>query len=357
MKLEQDTIFKWVQMAAHSADKLVLISPFFTLRDDIRATLESIPRLQILIGDEFATNNPIPIERLSELDSIDVRCIYRSDLKRRLHAKVFFAVEQSGRCRALVGSANFTVSGLTKNEEQAISLDSRYEADRETLKQIELWVGKLESIASEIDWVKAKQEYESAPNPTFSYEDFCVYRQDQIQNYWILKTTEGSTGRSRWKEFVTESVLSIGWLDVVEIMAEQHGIEPNEYEIENLRDAAATWANRAKDSRRAIHAANMLHHFSRKFAIGDRVILCRGYGPNQNADVTLYGLAIVNSEAFDDRNSTWWRLKRHGVFWRKDLEIPKATFVDAFGRKSLLQTIHKISESEYEEFCRRIQDT
>ncbi len=356
MKLEHRSIFDWLKTVARRADRFIVISPFFSVNDDIKELLVSIPQLQILIGDEFATNNPIPLMELSTLDSTEVRCIYRHELKRRLHAKVFFAIENSGRCRALVGSANFTVSGLRRNEEQAISLDSDCVSEREILKQIKQWIDELVSFASEIDWEKAKQEYERAPNPSFSYEDFCAYRQDQARNYWILKTTAGNTGPSQWKEFVKERVVSIGWLDVVAIMADQRGMEPGEYEVEHLNSAAATWSDRDPGAGDPKHAANMLCCFTKEFAIGDRIILCRGYAANQSADVCLYGLAIVDGGVFDDRGSDWWRLKRHSVIWRKDLSVPKSVYVNTLGRGSLLQTIHKISKEEYEEFCRQIHD-
>ena len=354
MKLEHCSIYSWLKTTAQGADEFIVISPFFSMSDDITTLLESIPRLQILIGDEFATNNLAPLMGLSELDSTEVRCIYRQKLDRRLHAKVFYAIAKSGRIRALVGSANFTVNGLTKNIEQAISLDSDCVSDRETLIEIRQWIDELLSFASGIDWVKAKEEYERAPNPTFTYEDFCAHRQDQDQNCWVLKTTVGSTGPSRWEEFVKEQVLSIGWVDVVEIMADQRGIDPGEFEIESLVDAAATWADREQDAGNPNHAANMLYCFTREFTIGDRVILCSGYAPNQYADVYLYGLAIVDGNIFDDRASDWWRLKRRSVLWRKDVYIPKAVFVNALGNGSLLQTIHKISKNEYEEFCHQI---
>ena len=356
MRLETDSILNWVQVAARRADRFIIISPFFTLRDNIRTLLESIPRLEILVGDEFATNNPIPLMKLSELDSTDVRCIYRQQLTRRLHAKVFFAIENSGRCRVLVGSANFTVSGLTRNIEHAISLDSDCVSDREILTNIKQWIDDLMLFASEIDWENAKHEYEGATNPTFSYDDFSAYLQDQTKNYWVLKTSEGSTGRSRWEEFVKENVVSIGWRDVVEIMADRFKIEPNNYQIKTLRNAGDVWANRDERAGHPKHAANMLYCFTQEFAIGDRVILCRGYSSNQVADVRLYGLAIVNGNVVDHRNSDWWRLKRPSVIWRKNIEIPRDIFVNALQRESLLQTIHKISKREYEEFCRLIRD-
>ena len=268
---------------------------------------------------------------------------------------MFFAVEKSGRCQALVGSANFAVSGLTRNEEQAVSLDSDCESDRPILVQVENWIDELNKWASKIDWERAKREYEEAPNPGVSGEDFDAYRRDEARNYWVLKTTEGSKGRSRWPEFVREQVVSIGWNDIVEFMADEYSTEPNEYAIEVLNAAAGAWAEDLEDPGDPAHAARMLHCFAREFSKGDRIILCRGYGPNQRADICLYGLAVVDGEVFDDRSRDWWWLKRRAVFRREDREIPKDVFVDALGKGSLLKTIHRISEDAYEEFCRQIQ--
>ena len=152
-----------------------------------------------------------------------------------------------------------------------------------------------------------------------------------------------------------EELLAIGWNDIVEIMADEYEMEPNEYDIEALNAAAGAWAADLQYRVDSRHAAKMLHWFSREFSIGDRIILCGGYGANQSVDVRLYGLAVVDGEVVDDRSREWWRLKRRAVFRRKDRKIPKDVFVDALGLGSLLHTIHRISEDEYEEFCRQIQ--
>ena len=339
MELQGDRVYKWVETVANRAERFIVVSPFFTMDGRIRELLESIPSLQVVIGDEFSTNNPMPLKELSELESTDIRCIHQHDLGKRLHAKVFFAIEKSGRCQALVGSANFTVRGLTRNEEQAVSLDSDCDSDRSVLEQIERWVGELDKYASDIDWEWAKRQYE---------DGFDAYRRGQDRNYWVLKTTAGRKGSSRWEDFVRERVVSIGWEEVVEIVASEHAMGPNKYDMETLNAAAST----AGYSR---HAAKTIYWFSRKFSIGDRIILCRGYSPNQSADVHLYGLAIVDGEVFDDRTGDWWRLKRRAVLRCKDRDVPKDVFVNSLGKRSLLSTIHRISEGEYEEFCRQIQ--
>ena len=232
----------------------------------IRALLESIPDLRILIGDEFSTNNPIGLRELS--DSSDIRCIYRQGHKKRLHAKVFLAVEKSGRRQALVGSANFTVSGLTLNTEQAVSLDSDCEFDRPIIDQLEHWVEEVDKHAGEIDWGQALREYAKGPNPGLSGDDFFSYRRDQARNHWVLKTTEGRDGPSRWQDFTRERVIAIGWSEIVEIVADEYLMEPNEYTLEALNSAASAWATPFRDRGDPRHAARMLYWFSREFSIG-----------------------------------------------------------------------------------------
>lgn len=357
MKLEGDSIYRWVERVAGGAEKFVIVSPFFSTSAETRRLLESVQNLQILVGDEFSTNNPKHLMELSERESADIRyvCRYMGGLENRLHAKVFYGVEASGRRRALVGSANFTVSGLRKNKEQAVSFDSDRESDRAILDRIERWIEELDNRAKKIDWEWAKREYERSAVPHFPTDDFEGYRQGQAKSYWVLKTTEGSYGKTRWQDFVRERVVSIGWVDIVEIVSDEDGIQPTEYTLETLRAAADKWAKGLTYRVRAGHAARMLHKFSREFSIGDRIILCKGYSAKQTADVRLYGRAVVDGEVVYHAASDWWRLKRRAVFRCEDRRIPKDVFVSALGKGSLRYTIHRIEKEEYEEFCRQIQ--
>ena len=357
MKLEGDNIFEWVETVAMRAERFIVVSPFFTTNGKIIRLLKFPRDLKILIGDEFSTNDPGPLERLSELESRDIRCVYkyRGDFDKVLHAKVFYAVESSGRQRALVGSANFTVSGLSRNKEQAVSFDSDCKDDGAILEAIERWIDELDKYAEKIDWEEAKMKYERNAIPHFPTDDFDAYRRGQAENHWVLKTTRGSRGPSHWEDFCREGVVSIGWEDVVEIATDEYGVQPNEYTLDTLNAAADQWAEGLSYRVNTGNAARMLHKFTSEFSIGDRIILCRGYGDTQTVDVLLYGLAVVDGDAVYHAASKWWKLKRRAVLQREEREIPKDVFVNALGKGSLRSTIHWISEDEYEEFRRRIQ--
>ena len=357
MTLLGDGIWGWIQAVASTADQLFIVSPFFSINSQLKSLLKSVPRLQLVVGDEFSTNNPRDLEALAALSSTDVRCIYAEpDGTKRLHAKVFYATDARGRRQALIGSANFTVSGLSRNIEHAVAFDSDCETDAPVLDQIKRWIDKLRASASDIDWERAKEQYEKSPNPSFPIRDFDSYLRSRARNYWVLKTTEGSHGISRWDEFVNERVISVGWNDIVEIVRREVGIQPREYLRETLTAAAETWAAGEKDCGDPTHAAKILHWFCQEVSQGDRVIVCRGYAANREAAVRLYGLAIVDGDPFYDSDSNWWRLKRSAVIRRIETDVDKDVFVNAIERKSLLQTMHWIDKSEYEEFSRRIQD-
>ena len=352
--LGHDKIGNWVDSVARRCEEFIIVSPFFSIDSRLKSLLTSISRLQILVGDEFSSNNPEPLKELAGIASNDVRCLYKEHLQRRLHAKVFVAIERSGRSQALVGSANFTVSGITRNEEQAVSLDSNVDTDRPMLDQIKHWIDELQDTAASIDWELARRQFESSANSRLPNFDFDSYRRNETQNYWVLKTTEGSTGRSRWREFVRERVVSIGWTDLVRIIENEHNLQPFEYTYPFLRAAAEQW-DRARASKvRQAHSAKTLYWFCREFSRGDRLIVCRGFAANQTSDIHLYGLAIVDGDVYGDFASDWWLLKRPAVFMRMEVDIPKSTFEYTLNKRSLLQTIHRISQEEYEAFRRRI---
>lgn len=353
MNLQGRNIFSWVASAARPATRFVIISPFFRVNMPIESLLNSVRALQIIVGDEFSINDPRPLRRLSKRASRSVTYIDTKEFGSRLHAKVFYAAEPSGRRRALVGSANFTVSGLTKSEEQAVSFDSDCKSDRPLLREIELWIDELAKSACDIDWNRAERQYQGSPDPNHSSDGFDTYLRHRAQNFWVLKTTAGSAGRCYWPEFIEERVISIGWDDIVRIIGDEAGLEPHEYTYEALYAAAVQSIDRGHVSGSPHHAANMLHCFSRKFSTGDRIIVCNGYNSGQKRDVRLFGLAIVDGDARDDRPSDWWRLKRPAVLEPMEIDLPKDVFVTTLGKRSLRQTIHRVTEQQYESFSRR----
>lgn len=354
MNLQGDKIGHWVKTVAEKADKFIIVSPFFSVNTEIRSWLAGIPDLQILIGDEFSVNNPDTLQKLSENSSTDLRCIYNAPDGKRLHAKVFFATEASGRCQALVGSANFTVSGLTKNKEQAVSFDSNNETDQPILEQIRKWIGNLKDSALCVDWEQARMENQKFRNQIIRIDNFGADL--QVKNYWVLKTTAGTHGECFWKRFVEEKVVSVGWEDMIVDMSKK-GYKPSEYSKGTLETSYNCCYDPKNEvsSRIAKRAASTIYSFSKEFSIHDRVIICKGYN-YKNADVRLHGLAIVTDCAYDHSDSNWWRLKRSADIRCINLDIPNEVFANTLNRKSLIGTIFNISKEQYENFFSQISE-
>ena len=355
MNLQGDKIGHWVRTATEKADKFIIVSPFFSVNTEIRNWLKGIPDLQILIGDEFSINNPNTLKELSEFNSTDIRCIYRDQFKKRLHAKIFYATDASGRCQALVGSANFTVNGLMKNKEQAVSFDSKNEMDKPLLDRILQWIVELQKSALCVDWERAEAEYQRSfeLNRRVSYFDAIP----EARNYWILKTTAGSQGKCFWDRFVQEGKIAIGWEGIIADMNKK-GFKPNQYSLDSLESSTRDCyeAENVGNRRSEKHAAKTILQFSKEFSKNDRVIICKGYKSKQYKDVRLHGLAIVNKRACDDSSSNWWRLKCSANIERMDIDIPKEVFSNTLKKDSLLKTIHKISKEDYERFMFRIRE-
>ena len=64
----------------------------------------------------------------------------------------------------MVGSGNFTVRGLTHNEEQAVSFDSHCETDGPILDELHDWIHELWQSATEIDWARPRRQYAQSLN-------------------------------------------------------------------------------------------------------------------------------------------------------------------------------------------------
>ena len=50
MNLQGNNIYGWLKSVAVMAEKLVIVSPFFTVNSEISNLVDPIPRLKILIG-------------------------------------------------------------------------------------------------------------------------------------------------------------------------------------------------------------------------------------------------------------------------------------------------------------------
>ena len=83
MNLQGNNIYRWLESVTEMAEEFVIVSPFFSIDTESGNLLKHIPRLSILVGDEFSTNNPRPLKNLSDRAGCDVNCIYTEKFGRR----------------------------------------------------------------------------------------------------------------------------------------------------------------------------------------------------------------------------------------------------------------------------------
>ena len=167
--------------------------------------------------------------------------------------------------------------------------------------------------------------------------------------YWVLKSREGRGGCDYWNCFLSEGVIAIGWNDI--------DVRPDGVSHEELVDSLRETYGYSE--RQATVAANTIRKFV-EISIDDKVLLCRGYAPNQVKKVHLYGTALVTGPFEDHDSEGWsWRFRHKAkideTFRPNGKDVPKEFLVQRLQSaktkkplKSLLQTLHEISKEGFE---------
>ena len=139
--------------------------------------------------------------------------------------------------------------------------------------------------------------------------------EQRIPNYWVLKTTDRSTGYDYWPVFVAEGVIAIGW-------------------------------DKIERGENAVHAENMIKKF-KEIDVGDRVLICKGYSPNQLKDVYIYGFAEVTGAFYDVKAPNGWGFRHPANIYCFVERYERVNLLrTTLNKKSMLYTLHKICNKE-----------
>ncbi|MFC2069064.1 hypothetical protein ACFLTP_08700 [Chloroflexota bacterium] len=157
---------------------------------------------------------------------------------------------------------------------------------------------------------------------------------------WALKTRGWDFSRwilkDYWNEFVREKVVAVGWkIPQISINSANKA-----QIIAALRSHGPTKPGELK------YITNTILKFRDDVAVGDKVLLCRGYAANLPQNVHLYGIAVITGLLEEDTSSNWWWYKRGAViqeeFGPGGIEFPRVTLADILNKRSLLQTLQEI---------------
>jgi len=157
-----------------------------------------------------------------------------------------------------------------------------------------------------------------------------------VPRYWVLKTREGRGGRDYWDRFLHEGVIAIGWHDIT--------VRPHVVSLKHL-ESSLKETYPGEDEK---HGARTIKNFI-QIAIGDRVLICQGYPPNQSRDVYIYGFATVTGTFYDDAASDWWMFKHAADIRPVERYTAKSLLVRTLGKSSMLQTLHEVQREGFEQ--------
>lgn len=322
---------------------------YFNPDQEMLSVLAGVPRLKLVVSDDFQFNNPYKLEILARHGT--VRFVPSEMDAGKLHAKVFVVHRKSGTRWVMVGSANLTGAGLLDNQEACILLDSEVNDEGTLVKEIEDWVEQVFGNSHKIDFAVAKQIFDTRAK----YRKQRVVASltakagsDNPRRYWVLKTTEGSHGISHWQNFQAEDVVAIGWPDL--------DVNPSAVSSDELRKALRRRYRRYRNKPRgASRAAGKIRTFvdMRK---DDLVLICRGYPANSHVPVHIYGVARIAGPFLDDADSSWWRFKRPAAIQVIDQKVPRSVIVAALKKDSLRETIHELDARQFDRALKVLAD-
>lgn len=334
MQVLTDNVGVTVIKELKKAIQVQLAVAFFCPNDELLAGLSAAPRLTVIISEEFTINNPEKLKKLPKRTTI--RSIPPEDGK--LHAKVLIVKRRDGSQWALLGSANMTWSGMFRNQEACVTMES---SDDETaIEELNEWFEVLAGNSREPDLIEAQKIFDSRSQ--YRLEPRPKVPKTSNVGYWALKATAGQYGESHWEQFKTEQVVAIGWQGLP--------VDPASVSDDELYDAYRS--RYPGDSVRATQIAIRTIRAFIALKMDDIVVVCRGYSAPSGDVVYINGLARVTGKfRADPPTKAGWRFIHPAVIQPLEFELPKSDMVKAFHKQSLMLTLHKLNQAAFDRFA------
>lgn len=324
-----DQVIDWLDQAV----EVFLAVAFFSPDEPMMAALSAVPKLMIVVSEEFTVNDPYKLERLENAES---RSVPPDHEHGKLHAKVLIAKMRDDSFLALLGSANLTHHGMFSNQEACAILESSRMEDADAISSMMKWFHLVFRNAQEPNLTLAKLIFDQRSRDR-------LVRRPEIAladpaSYWALKTTSGGpSGDEHWPRLLAEGIVAIGW--------EELSVDPSQVTDQELRSALR--ADFGYTDRQVDIAASTIRKFI-DLEDGAILLLCRGYTSNQRADVHIYGFARVTGPFQADAfNGAEWRFKHEAVIQRIDATLPRDTMATALEKESMRQTMHELDEPSF----------
>ena len=223
------------------------------------------------------------------------------------------------------------------------------------------------------EFVKLRQKDEDdenrlTPLQSLSFVKTCIQKRNGeeglMTQYWVLKTTgnvpkRGGSGgivygvHAEWTHFKKEGVIAIGWRISQNLRFRVRALSDIDKRAlaEDLKETTfrALYDTDERAERSAKRNATTVLKFINEMNCGDKVLLSRGYTPNQKKDVCIYGYAQIKGPAWYDEKSNWWKIKREADISPIEKNVSKEGIAKILKKGSLRQTIHTIDKDSFEQ--------
>ncbi|MFO0798878.1 MAG: phospholipase D-like domain-containing protein [Gemmataceae bacterium] len=292
--------------------------------------LQRVPRLRLLVSDDFEINDPDSLQALDSRSNY-IRAVSAELHGGNLHAKVYLIERKDGTNWAMVGSANLTRPGLCSNQEACVILDERDTTDTDALVDIRTWIGRsLGRHFDPIDFALARAIFTNRSRRIGIGSGVASTQPDAT--YWGLKP--GECGEY-WNHFLAESVIAMGWEPMPDTSTMSHEQMLSAYRVH--------WPSASDQS--VYGNVGQIRRFTQEMSSGQLVLLCGRYDSTGGVDrdVYIYGIArtldVGGRCYFYDRRSRWWHFKRHAAIQRICEPLPRSLVARALDCWAFVPTI------------------
>lgn len=321
---------------ASSADIAVA---FFNPEQEVFTALAQVPKIRLLVANDFQVNNPDRLEALSQQGHW-VRAVSAEASGGNLHSKVYLIQRNDKSLWGMVGSANLTRPGLTTNHEACVIFDSREAGDTTPLKDIRTWLDKLfDQEYPEIDFDLARAVFETR-NKQRATGAIAKAPGGAATRYWALKP--GYCGEY-WDNFLAENVVAIGWGEMTD-----PSLMTREQTAAAYREV---WPEDSK-GKVSFNVAQIIR-FTQSMTARDLVLICGRYDSvgKEDKDAYIYGIArtkVVDGQCyFYDAESNWYRFKRHATIQCIKQFLLRTLVASALGVGAIVPTIQELDRDGF----------
>lgn len=306
---------------------------YFSPDEKVLNALQQLPRLRLLVANDFQANNPDPLEVLSKFHW--VRAVSAELHGGNLHSKVYLIRRKDKSFWAMIGSANLTRPGLTTNQEACVILDSKHD----DLSDVQAWLKELfNQNYDEIDFELARQVFETR-NRRRSKGTTKKSVTTGATQFWALKP--GYCGEF-WQHFLAEDVVAMGWGEMS---------DPSAMTREAAAEAYREVWTEDSDGKVNTNVAQILK-FTQTMKEGDLVLICGRYDAvGAEKDAYIYGIARTKSVDgqcfFYDADSDWYGFKRHATIQKVEQFLPRSLIASALGVGAIVPTIQDLNKGGF----------